>query len=280
MIQEFNQTIAYIEDHLIDGALDPDRIAKLSGYSYAMFSRIFAIMLGYPLSEYIRQRRMTLAAIKLRDERPKIIDLALELNYESADAFAYAFKKFHGHTPSEIKKGQNFRIFSPVHLTLSIEGGNAMDVQIKKIGSFSIAGVKANDISSTQCPDVWKELFKKASPQTLSALGNGNCYGACFEISNENIINYMAAFDVADLDKARSLGLEIMEIPEAEYAIFRLKGAIPGSIHRGWEYVVKTFFPSHGYRHAGSPDFEFYYDGDMYDDDYEMELWVPIVKDK
>lgn len=281
MISAFNHTIAYIEEHLTDDAWDEQKILQLSGYSYPMFSRIFAILVGFPLSEYIRRRRLTRAAILLRDEQPKIIDVALEFGYDSADSFTYAFKKFHGHTPSEVRAGETFRIFSPLQLTLSIEGGNAMEVQIKKSGAFTIAGIKADAISSAQCPDVWKKLFATASPNTLAGLGNGNCYGACYETVDSKSINYMAAFDVdtKNFEKATQLGLEMMEIPPAEYAIFKLKGAIPECIHKGWEYVIKNFFPTHGYRHAGTPDFEFYpSEGDMYAEDYEMELWVPIEK--
>ena len=80
-------------------------------------------------------------------------------------------------------------------------------------------------------------------------------------------------------EKATDLGLEIMDIPEAEYAIVELNGAIPGCIHDGWKYIVGTFFPQQGYRHSASPDFEVYSQGDMYDKNYKMELWVPIERE-
>ena len=76
------------------------------------------------------------------------------------------------------------------------------------------------------------------------------------------------------------MGLNILEVPEAEYAVVKLKGIVPNCIHEGWKYVTGTFFPEQGYRHAGTPDFEVYGEGNMYSPDYEMELWVPIVKDK
>ena len=77
------------------------------------------------------------------------------------------------------------------------------------------------------------------------------------------IINYMAAYDVADKAKAEELGLSIKEIAEAEYAIVPVKGAIPASIHHAWKYVLEVFFPETGYRHSGAPDFEVYFKGDM-----------------
>ena len=80
------------------------------------------------------------------------------------------------------------------------------------------------------------------------------------------------------MSDAKKLELDTMEIPEAEYAVVKLKGKIPNCIHEGWKYVMEVFFPEHGYKHAGTPDFEVYTEGDMESDNYEMELWVPIVK--
>lgn len=87
----------------------------------------------------------------------------------------------------------------------------------------------------------------------------------------------MAGYDVTDQKKAKVLGLSIMEIEPAEYAIIPVKGPIPDSIHKAWKYVLEVFFPETGYSHSGAPDFEVYSEGDMYADDYEMKLWVPIT---
>ena len=280
MIQSFSRTMDYIESRIQSNEeLSEQRIALLSGYSYPMFSRLFSILVGIPLSEYLRNRRLTCAAYELRDSSQKIIDIALKYGYESPDSFTAAFKRLHQSTPSEVRSGKNFRVFSPIRLSLKIEGGNKMNVQIKKIPAFKVAGILKNGIDTSECPNVWKELFSKANPAALADLGNGNCFGACIETKDSNEINYMACFDVSDEEKARSMGLEIVEIPKAEYAVVTLNGAIPDCIHQGWDYVMKTFFPSNGYRHAGTPDFEFYPEkGDMYSEDYKMELWVPIVK--
>ncbi len=280
MIQSFNQTMNYIENMLQASCdLDETKILQLSGYSYPMFSRLFSILVGIPLSEYLRNRRLSCAAAELRETDSKIIDVALKYGYESPDSFTAAFKKLHKSTPSEVRDGKAFSIFSPIYLSLSIEGGNQMNVQIKKIPAFKVAGVLKECIDATQCPSVWEELFAKAKPAELVALGSGKSFGACIDTTSPDSINYMACFDVADKQKAEELGLTIVEIPEAEYAIVQLIGAIPDSIHRGWDFVLKTFFPSNGYRHAGTPDFEFYpEEGDMHSEDYQMELWVPIVK--
>lgn len=287
MIKTFNETMKYIEETLT-GRIDVRKIALLSGYSYPLFSRMFSIMVDYPLSEYIRFRKLSCAAIDLRETDEKIIEIAFKYGYESQDSFSLAFKKFHGHTPKEVRKGSAFQIFSPIRLSLSVEGGKNMDIKIMKKSAFKIAGVAERVEEGGDFPNVWDKLFKKVSEEKLESLGNGQSYGACYEIEKnekENpeskyTVSYMAGYDVQNIDKAKDLGLSILEVPEAEYAVVKLKGIVPNCIHKGWKYVTGSFFPEQSYRHAGTPDFEVYSEGDMYSPNYEMELWVPIVKDR
>ncbi len=86
----------------------------------------------------------------------------------------------------------------------------------------------------------------------------------------------MAGFDVDNRELAIDNGLEILEIPEADYAVIPLNGKVPDCIHKGWEYVMGTFLPENSLKHAGTPDLEVYTRGDMDSDEYEMELWVPV----
>ena len=287
MIKAFNETMKYIEETLTD-RIDERKIALLSGYSYPLFSRMFSIMVDYPLSEYIRFRKLSCAARDLRENDEKIIEIAFKYGYESQDSFSLAFKKFHGHTPKEVRKGSAFQIFSPIRLSLSVEGGKNMDIKIMKKSAFKIAGVAERVEEGGDFPNVWDKLFKKVSEEKLESLGNGQSYGACYEIEKnekENpeskyTVSYMAGYDAKNIDKAKDLGLSILEVPEAEYAVVKLKGIVPNCIHKGWKYVTGMFFPEQSYRHAGTPDFEVYSEGDMYSPNYEMELWVPIVKDR
>ena len=85
-------------------------------------------------------------------------------------------------------------------------------------------------------------------------------------------------FFVNDVDKARSMGLDVLEVEKAEYAVVELTGSVPDCIHNGWKYAMEVFFPEHGYVHSGKTDFEYYYEGDMHSNDYKMELWIPITK--
>ena len=245
--------------------LTRERIALLSGYSYSLFSRMFSIMVDYPLSEYIRFKKLSCAAIDLRETEKKIIEIAFKYGYESQNSFSLAFKKFHGHTPKEVRKGSAFQIFSPIRLSLSVEGGKNMDIKIMKKSAFKVAGVAERVEECGDFLNVWDKLFKKVSEEKLESLGNGQSYGACYEIGknekenpeSKHTVSYMAGYDAQNTDKAKDLGLSILEVPESEYAVVKLKGSVPNCIHEGWKYVIGTFFPQQGYRqHAGTPDFE------------------------
>ncbi|HEM6044788.1 TPA: AraC family transcriptional regulator [Streptococcus suis] len=287
IIKSFNNTIDYLET-VLDDEIDEKKVAQLSGYSYSMFSRLFSILTETTLSEYLRSRRLTEAAVILRDTDEKIIDVAIKFGYESSDSFGTAFKNFHGFTPSEVRNGKPFKLLSRVQLSLSVRGGRSMNITIQKKKAFTVAGINENNINSSLCSGIWGKLFSKVSHEEISKLGTGESVGVCHDILNldnhdvleSNTISYMAGYIVNDVDKARSIGLDVLEVEEAEYAVVELIGSVPDCIHNGWKYALEVFFPEHGYVHSGKPDFEYYYEGDMNSKDYKMELWIPITKAK
>lgn len=154
-----------------------------------------------------------------------------------------------------------------------------MDIKIQKKPVFTVAGVLLEAIDNSKCPSAWEYLYAHHSLESLESLGSGQSLGVCSDVKEGEIINYIAAYDVTDKAKAEELGLSIKEIAEAEYAIVPVKGPIPESIHHAWKYVLEIFFPETGYRHSGAPDFEVYSEGDMSSPDYQMELWIPVIKD-
>lgn len=277
LIKPFNDTIDYIE-RVLNDEIDEKQVAYLSGYSFAMFSRLFSILTDMTLSEYIRNRRLSEAAILLRETDKKIIDIAMNCGYESPGSFTTAFKNIHGYTPSEVRNGKPFRLVSRVQLALSVRGGRSMKITIQKKKAFIVAGINEQSINSSLCPSVWDKLYGKYSHDELASLGEGQSVGVCHDIESPGTINYMAGYIVKDANKAENMGLDILEVEEAEYAIVELTGSVPECIHNGWKYAMEVFFPEYGYVHSGSPDFEYYYEGDMDNKDYKMELWIPITK--
>lgn len=277
-IKAFNETMDYI-DASLEEKMDGSVIYQISGYSYAMFSRLFSVLTETSLSEYIRLRKLSEAAIKLRETEDRIIDIALAYGYESPDSFTAAFKAFHQCTPTDVRKGRDFKVFPKMKLFLNVQGGRSMEIKIQTKPKFKVAGVSMSAIDSSKCHLAWEQLFQKASVSDLEKMGNGKSFGMCFDVADKHSFNYMACYDIEDEGIAKELGLELKEVESAEYAVVKLKGAIPDCIHQGWKYLMQSFFPEEGYIHSGKPDFEVYTEGDMYHEDYEMELWVPVIKE-
>ena len=124
------KAIDYIEEHLTE-EIDYDEVAKESFSSSFHFQRVFSILVGFTVGEYIRNRRLSLAGAELAAEGSRVIDVALKYGYESPDSFAKAFQKFHGILPSAARTGGTLRSFSRLSLKISLEGGTSMNDRIE-----------------------------------------------------------------------------------------------------------------------------------------------------
>ncbi len=141
-ITGIQKAINYIEDHL-DGEIDYAVAAKQAGCSESNFMRVFSVLSGYTLGEYVRSRRLSLAGYELKSTTERIIDVAMKYGYDSPESFTRAFVKFHGITPTEARRmGSSLRSFSPMTLKISIEGGRSMDYRIEEKPRMIFVGFK------------------------------------------------------------------------------------------------------------------------------------------
>ena len=141
-IEGFQESIDYMEEHMAD-ELDIEAIAGKAALSPFYYQRIFGALCGLTVGEYIRARRMTLAAQELARAGTKVIDAAIRYGYDSPDSFAKTFQRFHGITPSRAKEpGALLRSLAPLHIKITLEGGNMMDYRIVEKAPFTIVGTK------------------------------------------------------------------------------------------------------------------------------------------
>ena len=127
--ERINEAFDYIEDHL-DSNIDLDKVANIMCQSTVSFQRTFSIFMNISIYEYIRRRRMTLAAIELQTNSIKVIDLALKYGYESPESFTRAFKEIHGISPSAArKKGVQLKLFPRITFLLTVKGDIEMDYE-------------------------------------------------------------------------------------------------------------------------------------------------------
>lgn len=153
-----------------------------------------------------------------------------------------------------------------------------MNAHIEKKPGFKIAGIAVHDGSSSDFSGVWDQLFKKYTMEQLDALGSGEPFGSCYGYKSNDKFSYIAGYDLKNEALAEELGLDIVDVPDAEYAVLQIHGSIPDSIRKGWEFMYSHWLAEYGYTHAGTPDFEYYLDGDPNDPNYEMQLWVPVKR--
>ena len=134
--------IQYIEDHITEN-IDYEELGRVSFSSPFHFQRVFSILCGYTVGEYIRSRRLSLAGTELAAGREKVIDVAAKYGYESPDAFARAFQKFHGLTPSQARgNGARLKVFSRLSIKITLEGGTTMNYRIEEKEVLKLIGYR------------------------------------------------------------------------------------------------------------------------------------------
>lgn len=278
--------INYIEEHLTE-EIDYTQVAKEANCSSFYFQRIFGILCGMTLGDYIRNRRLTLAGNELRAADEKVIDIALKYGYESPESFTRAFSRFHGVTPSEAKKyGSKLKSFSRLSVKITLSGGNIMDYKIIEKEAFNIiekveAHTVENSENAKSIPDFWtrshndgtvKKLLDTTTDRTFIF---GVCYGNLPE--NAKTFDYSIAAK-CDENTVVPEGFRKNTIPARTWAVFECKGAMPDAMQDTWHKIVSEFFPTSIYQPTYEMDIEAYTEGNMDSSDYRSEIWVPVIK--
>ena len=281
ILTQLNKAMAYIEDH-IDDDLTLANVSGVTAYSPFHFGRLFYYITDMPLSEYIRKRKLSLAAMKLQNGNDKVIDLAVLYGYDSADSFTRAFVKQHRITPTNARQpGINFTIFPPITFQIKIKGVQAMNWRIEEREAFEVFGIERyfkND-ESGDIPAFWDETRNDGSRIKLVEQAKGNGPMAICGHINDNAIEfpYMICCEAkADCD---TTGFKVVKIPKATWAVFRASGMknhdncqIPDLFHRAYS----EWLPSSGYDKVTGPDMEIY--GNFETKEIYEEVWIPVKK--
>ena len=134
--------IEYMEEHMTE-EISYEEVAKQACVSVFHFQRVFGILCGITVGEYIRNRRLTMAGEELAATNCRVIDVAMKYGYDSPDSFTKAFIRFHGIRPSSAKEhGAVLRAYAPLHIKYSLEGGGIMDYRIEEKEALKLIGMK------------------------------------------------------------------------------------------------------------------------------------------
>ncbi len=287
-ITGLQNAIDYVEDHLTE-TLDYTEIAKRAYSSAFHFQRVFGILCGYSLGEYIRNRRLTLAGSELASSDIKVIDAALKYGYDSPESFSRAFTRFHAITPSQAKTdGAQLKSFSRLSVKLILDGGSIMNYRIEKKDAFEVVVRKKYfptdlELSNKLLPGFWDTCRKDGTLPLLckyiakdSVFGDA-VVGICFENGTKGD-EFPYAIGAAYKGGAIAEGLSVENVPAHTWAIFECVGPMPTAMQDLLHRIYSEFFPASDYQPCGGLDIEVYPDGDMQSPHYKSEIWIAVKK--
>lgn len=279
-LMKMNQALGYIEEHL-HGEISYKKAADIACCSSYHFQRMFTCIVGVPLGEYIRRRRLTLAALDLQSGA-KVIDVALKYGYDSPTAFNRAFQSMHGMAPSLARKeGMALKAYPRISFKISIKGDSEMEYRIEKKEAFRIVGVKASidqDIEKSfqQVPMFWGRVSASPLLGQICMLMNGEPKGMLGVCGTEQEGTSWDYYIAVASDLPLSDDMVEYTVPANTWAIFPGKGPMPQSIQEIERRAITEWLPTSGYEYANGPDIELYLEPNPADTAFEV--WVPIAK--
>lgn len=280
-IERLNKAINYIEEN-ITKEIEYEQVAKIACCSTYHFQRMFAYMADVPLSEYIRRRRMSLAAVELQNDDKKIIDVALKYGYSSPTAFNRAFKSIHGVAPSVIKKGEitTLKAFPPISFKISIKGAEEMNYRIEKKEAFRIVGVSQPLHTELEknfeiVPQMWQKVALDGTLQKLISMMDSQPQGVLGISICNNSEEWKYCISVSST-KSIDNTLEEYIVPAFTWAIFSGEGQCPQAMQELEKRIITEWLPTSGYEYDNGPDIELYLNPDP--QNAKFEVWIPVVK--
>ena len=286
------KAIDYMENHLEENITAQD-VAKQVYMSSFFLQKGFSLMTGYGLSEYIRNRRLYKAAVDLQKTEDKIIDIAFRYCYETPESFTKAFSRFHGVSPSQVRNGAAVKIFFPLNIKISIQGGNHMDYRIKTMFPLKVIGFQEtfdNETAYTEIPKFWTRICEKYANKVYA--GNtpanpyekaivDNCigeYGICIDDLGSSKFRYLIAGKYTGGEGPE--GMTVYEFPQCDWAVFDCYGALPKALQDTNTKIFKEWLPGNpDYEFAGNASIEWYdCEGEQTSADYHSAIWIPVKK--
>lgn len=289
LLTKMNGALNFIEENLTD-EIDLKEVARQAYCSEYHFKRMFSFLAGVTLSEYIRRRRLTLAAFEIINTNSKIIDVAIKYGYSSPDSFTRAFQILHGVTPSEARnKGQSLKAYPKMTFQLTIKGGIEMNYRIVEKEAFRIVGIKKRVpiIFHGVNPEIaamWKSLNEEKINK-LKQLSNVEPIG---------LISASANFSEGRMEEKGELDHYIgaatnlecpddmaqLEVPALTWAVFESVGPFPDTLQDIWGRIYAEWFPSSNYQAAEGPEILWNEHKDVTSPTFRSEIWIPVVKNQ
>ena len=291
-IDILQEMLRYIDAHIGD-EMSVEKLSARAGFSPYHFCRIFQWDVGYPVMEYVRNRRLAFAAAELNSGR-RIIDIALEYGFDTHSGFSKAFRRHFGCSPETYRTHASFDVPKLPVLSKSKQyssGGIVMEPKMVKKPAVRLAGYvlktsSKNGVNMKAIPNFWHEYLTDGRMEKLhgeSFIKDHNEYGACFpENPGNGEFDYVIGVEVKEGSKVPD-GYYVCTIPEALFAVFSTPPADKSNfsqvIQGTWSYIFSEWFPSSGYEFAPKcVDYELYDKRCMGDSGNVCDICIPVCK--
>jgi AraC family transcriptional regulator len=287
VISALNQLVDFVENHLTE-EIDIEDLAVRLGTTEYHLRRMFSSLAGMPLSEYVRRRRMTVAATDVL-EREELLAIAVRYGYGSAEAFSRAFRSVHGVGPSDIRRdGGPLRTQPQLRFRLTIEGKATMDTHITDRPAFRLIGRSARVplIHQGPTPHIQAHIasLPAAEHARLKELSNTEPEGL-LQVSADVDPDYTEGSEltylhgVAVTERTPVPGdLDVIEVPAGTWAVFQAEGAYPQVLQATWASTATDWFPSNPWRLRPGPSIVAVLDRSADFSTASCELWLPVER--
>lgn len=281
-VESISNAIEYIEKNITEDITIED-IAKHACVSPFYFQKGFTMLCGFTVGEYIRNRRLSLAASDLVSTNERIIDIAIKYGYDSPDSFTKAFTRFHNCTPIDVRKNEaTIKSYAPLKISFSLKGTYILDYKIVEKDSFTVIGISKNfeyENGSKEVPKFWQEHFKSETSKIVKG-----SYGINLnQDSNEDEFEYMIADNYNPIDDIPE-GFITRTIPKHTWVVFPNKGIPSKTMPELNKMIFSEWLPNcKDYEIADEYNIEMYSDVSKYEngvenENYYSEIWIPIKK--
>ena len=286
-LKSMNNALAYIEEHLTE-EIDYSKISKIAYCSEYHFKRMFSFLSGISLSEYIRRRRLTLAALDLKDKDLRIIDVAVKYGYNSADSFSRAFHSLHGILPSEARsENTQLKAYPRMTFILSIQGGCEMNYRIVEKEAFKLVGFKKRvpvifkgvnpeiaKMTELLTPEVIKQLKVISNVEPTGIISASTNFSEGRMEERGELDHYIGVATSSD----ETAEFDVLKIDASTWVVFESIGPFPETLQNVWGRIYSEWFPSSGYEAVEGPEILWSESPDTGNPKYRSEIWIPVKK--
>jgi len=284
-LDDMNHAIDYIENNL-EEKMDYERVAQAARCSAYHFQRMFTFITNIPLSEYVRRRKMTLAAFELQNSDIKIVDLALKYGYDSPESFTRAFQILHGITPTSARRlDTNIKAYPRISFQITIKGVSEMNYKIVQRQAFQVYGLEREfDLTDEEhlkaIPVFWQESFENGEVDKLAKSANYpssvNAICGYRELNGRKFPYMLCTLNTPLSDKT---GYTVVDVPAATWAVFvndpHERAEVPTETQALIARVYTDWLSTSSYDIMPGFEFELYYqtnNGKCYE-----EIWYRVA---